>query len=45
MSSLLHGYGALVLEGALQTVQLAVCSLALAFAIGLLQQAERIALA
>ncbi|WP_250479530.1 MULTISPECIES: ABC transporter permease [unclassified Caballeronia] len=36
MSSLLHGYGALVLEGALQTVQLAVCSLALAFAIGLL---------
>jgi histidine transport system permease protein len=36
MSSFLDGYGALVIEGALQTVQLAICSLSLAFAIGLL---------
>jgi histidine transport system permease protein len=36
MSHFLDGYGALVIEGALQTVQLAICSLALAFTIGLL---------
>lgn len=36
MSFFLDGYGALVLDGALQTVQLALCSLALAFVIGLL---------
>jgi histidine transport system permease protein len=36
MKALFDGYGALVGEGALETVQLALCSLALAFVIGLI---------
>ncbi|OLL28499.1 histidine ABC transporter permease [Burkholderia sp. SRS-W-2-2016] len=35
MKTLFDGYGGLVLDGALKTVQLALCSLALAFVIGL----------
>jgi histidine transport system permease protein len=36
MNALFNGYAGLVIEGALKTVQLALCSLALAFAIGLI---------